>query len=634
MKKYLIAAGVATLAITMVAVAASYSFNTNLTVGSTGPDVVALQQALMGMGYSIPALSSGAAQPGYFGSQTKTAVMKYQSEHSIPNTGFVGPLTRGSLNSGTSVATTPSSTFTCPVGYTCTANPGTVTTPGQTTTPVVGTTAGISTPGVAGTLSVSLWSTPSGVNVYKGQAYDIASYKLQAGASDMAVSNINLDFSDRLWLYANTITLKDDTGAVIGTLNNLNASNFVEITVGSDYRVSVPVSNLVVKATQTKYITVNVAFNAISDRSTATLYVSRFQVRAVDGTGVTDTETVGDGVAADTGSRSFVYNGSNIGQVYMTTDSAQPAAQLVQLSTSVQTQNVLLGIFDVKSANEPSTLQSLNLQIHTNGKASAGVNELFNNIQIKVGNLTYSAATICTGGTTGSQAGCSANDTDASSTVKFTNLQIPLAADVYTPVSVYVTLAPDTTGLLNGGAASTTLAGGGAAGGTTNNPSVVDATYNNLAVNAATITNNDQTFVDAGVTVPNLSVTYGSKSCDTSITNCNQTFNVIYALQAGNNAIYVSTNASVALSTTTTGGLTYTQKNFVDDNTNGDTSTYFYIAPGQSKTFTETLTASGSSTGGTYKVSSLNYGTTSAGPFTTALTNPSITSKLQVTLFQ
>jgi len=631
MKKFLVASGVAILAFASVAAAQGYQFSTNLTVGSTGADVVALQSWLIANGYNIPAIASGAASKGYFGSQTQSAVEQYQAAVGLPSTGFVGPLTRGKLN-GTA-ATAMTTTTTCPAGFTCTPVAGT--TVAATTATTVAAPVGITTPGVPGTIAVSLWSTPSGVNVYKGQSYDIGAYKVQAGASDMAISSLTFDFSDRLWLYANTITVKDETGAVVGTVSNLNASNFSELTVGSDYRVSVPVNNLVVKASQSKYLTVNLSFNAVSDRCPAgscDLYIDEAQVRAVDGTGVTDTETVGDGTLSNANSRLFTYNGSNVGQVYVTTDTNQPATQLVQLSTAVQTQNVLLGIFDIKSANEPSTMQSLNIQIHTNGKAS--VAQLFNNIQIKVGGLTYSASSI---GTTDN-----AQDTPASSTVGFTNLQIPLSADVYTPVSVYVTLAPDTTGSLNGSAASTTLVAGGPAAGNTNNPGVVDATYNNLLVNAGTITNNDQTFVDTGVTIPSLQVTYGSRSCNTNNTSCDETFNIIYSIQAGNNAVYISnyqTNGTYdAISTSSSpAGLEITTKNLTDNNTNGDTSNYFYVAPGQSKTFTASYDANGPIAGGVLKVASLNYGTdanSQADLKADQLSNSTITSTLQPTLFQ
>ena len=95
MKKFLIASGVAVLAFASIAGAQGTVFSTNLTVGSTGSDVVALQTWLIANGYSIPSIASGAAAKGYFGSQTLAAVKAYQTAKGIPSTGFVGPLTRG-----------------------------------------------------------------------------------------------------------------------------------------------------------------------------------------------------------------------------------------------------------------------------------------------------------------------------------------------------------------------------------------------------------------------------------------------------------------------------------------------------------------------------------------------------------
>src|SRR3990167_10335699 len=51
----------------------------DLTIGSTGAAVTCLQQALIANGYAIPAITSGAAQPGYFGVQTQAAVGQWQS---------------------------------------------------------------------------------------------------------------------------------------------------------------------------------------------------------------------------------------------------------------------------------------------------------------------------------------------------------------------------------------------------------------------------------------------------------------------------------------------------------------------------------------------------------------------------
>ncbi len=84
-------------------------------MGSTGPDVLELQQLLNQWGYTVTA--SGAGSPGnettYFGSLTAKAVQKFQAANDIsPISGYVGPLTRVKLNSlignnGTPVPTTP-----------------------------------------------------------------------------------------------------------------------------------------------------------------------------------------------------------------------------------------------------------------------------------------------------------------------------------------------------------------------------------------------------------------------------------------------------------------------------------------------------------------------------------------------
>ncbi|GEM_PF-6649349 len=97
-----------------------YQFNVNMTIGSTGADVVALQTFLIANGYDIPSVSSGATSKGYFSSETQQAVIKYQNAKNIPSTGFVGPLTRGAMNSCSPTSTTQTQTVTCPAGFTCT----------------------------------------------------------------------------------------------------------------------------------------------------------------------------------------------------------------------------------------------------------------------------------------------------------------------------------------------------------------------------------------------------------------------------------------------------------------------------------------------------------------------------------
>lgn len=60
-----------------------------LSIGSSGDEVASLQTYLIANGYPIPLIQNGQAKKGYFGEQTKTAVMMYQETQNVPTTGYI-----------------------------------------------------------------------------------------------------------------------------------------------------------------------------------------------------------------------------------------------------------------------------------------------------------------------------------------------------------------------------------------------------------------------------------------------------------------------------------------------------------------------------------------------------------------
>ncbi len=73
-----------------------YIFNHDLTIGSIGADVVALQKYLVAKGFMV--MPANVAY-GYFGTVTQTGVSKYQIKYGIkPSAGYFGPITRAYLN--------------------------------------------------------------------------------------------------------------------------------------------------------------------------------------------------------------------------------------------------------------------------------------------------------------------------------------------------------------------------------------------------------------------------------------------------------------------------------------------------------------------------------------------------------
>ena len=84
----------------------SYTFSKDLTLGSKGADVTALQQILINDGY----LTAVTAPTGYFGALTQKALAAFQAAKGIsPAAGYFGPKTRAFVNS-MSVATTTTTT--------------------------------------------------------------------------------------------------------------------------------------------------------------------------------------------------------------------------------------------------------------------------------------------------------------------------------------------------------------------------------------------------------------------------------------------------------------------------------------------------------------------------------------------
>lgn len=598
MKKVLIASGIALFAIASIAGAQSYAFNTNLTVGSTGSDVVALQTWLMANGYSIPSVASGAAAKGYFGAQTQKAVKAFQTAKGLPSTGFVGPLTRGVLNGGASAPVA----MTCPAGYSCTPIAGTP----STVAPSM-----ITTVGIPGTLVYTKDSAFSNSTLDKGKTVDVMKVKLQAAASDMQVTSISFDFDKRLWLYVGSVTVKDDMGNLVATKSGLTASDFSELTVGSSYRLTIPVNYVVPKASW-KYLTLTLSALPSSDKTSAeTISITASQARAVDGTGVNDTQSILSSSLPHT----ISWTGSSNAAIVTTINSSSPATKLVQVSSSVETDNVVLGAFDIKSQNTDTTLRTLKVSVRT-ADGSNTVNGVFNDLKLKIGDKVFSKDSVSTNAT-------AYDESTASTTVTFTNLNVNLPKDTYVTVTVLGRVAKNVTA-----SASTTLYAN------STNIVVEDASYASVSVNPAVIAANVQSFTTSGLAMSSPVVTKGNKTV-TNAGTTTETFSLSFNLTAGDNAIYVSKTASTALSTSTTNaavGITLTE--WAVNDSNNDGSTYFYIAPGQTKTFTATYFASSNPEASTvFKVTNIYGGTTSSALTSINLNSTDISNTLKATLF-
>lgn len=205
------------------------NFTRNLTMGATGDDVKCLQQFLNGAGVKIA--ESGAGSPGnestYFGSLTKTAVMKWQDMNAArvltpvgltKGTGFWGP---GSIAYYKTVAGA-----VAPVAGGTPPPP-----PSGTTVPVATVPAGTDL------LVQKASDTPGEKTIGSGTAFNPSlKVNLSAGAKDVVINSVTLKKEGFL---ANTningVDVVDSKGTRHGNVvSSVNSDNTVLLTMSSD----------------------------------------------------------------------------------------------------------------------------------------------------------------------------------------------------------------------------------------------------------------------------------------------------------------------------------------------------------------------------------------------------------------
>jgi hypothetical protein len=362
MKKVLIATGVAVLAFASIASAQGLVFNTNLTVGSTGPDVANLQTWLINNGFSIPSIASGAAAKGYFGAQTKTAVMAFQASRGIPNTGFVGPLTRAALGGSAPVGTP--APVGCPVGYNCTPVGG-------------GTPAPVVTGGTEGELTNfdTLGDVESSVEESDSDA-KVLGISVDAEDSDMTITRVDVDLvnnsgtgSQRLNRYFDSVSLWLD-GKKIAEKDADEASEDDDV-----YSFRFTGLKAVVEEGDTAelYVSVDVVSNVDGDDEGAEWTVSMTDnaLRAVDTAGISDTY-------GDASDETFEVAAGLTGvELKVSRSSADLDDRTVEASEDSDTNGVTLLVFKLKAEDSDITVDEIPVAIATtSGVEAANIGQI------------------------------------------------------------------------------------------------------------------------------------------------------------------------------------------------------------------------------------------------------------------
>jgi peptidoglycan hydrolase-like protein with peptidoglycan-binding domain len=247
------------------------AISADLTVGSSGAQVSALQSALVSQGYLV--MPAGVSM-GYFGSLTKSAVMKWQAAMGLPSTGYFGPLSRAKFNGSVS---------------------GTV--PG--TTVGSGSTSGgsITTPGVEGTITVSLNPTPASTKVYEGDTKkQVLGIKLEAKTSDIKIERVKLQLDENSNSTTNDTDFYRKIAEKIYLMDGSSVLASSDLTIdtvvkdGTNYFITLSGFGYVVPKDSIKVLYVAVdahsQWDSAFDGDFWTITVPENGVRGVDGAGV------------------------------------------------------------------------------------------------------------------------------------------------------------------------------------------------------------------------------------------------------------------------------------------------------------------------------------------------------------
>ncbi|MDB5189577.1 MAG: Penicillin-resistant dd-carboxypeptidase-like protein [Parcubacteria group bacterium] len=579
------------------------TFARDLTIGSTGADVTALQSWLIGKGFSIPAGATG-----YFGAQTRAAVSAYQAANGIsPTAGYFGPKTRAMVNAaagGSTVSTVPG----------CTAGAAFSSTTGQACGSSTTTTTTSSLSGGAGKLKNvdSLGDVES--DLKEGDsATKVLGFSADAQDSDVAVQRVDVTLSIAAGSgsasankYVDTVSLYQD-GKKLASMDASAGDKNGRVWT---YRFS-DVNGVIREGkTGNFYVEVTPVSSVGSSESAVVLTaaIPTDGIRAVDAEGVSETYSVTGG-----SSETFAVSTATDGTLTINEGSSNPKSSTVKADANNTTEDITLLSFNLKAKNQDVTVHDLPVVVATN---SGGIlSDYVQSVKLMKGSTVLKSK--------------SATSTGVSQTFTFDNIDQDISKDDTSTYSVVVAVRKiDASGstFTSGDTLMATVSGAGAW-------DVEDANGSSVTPTGSLV-GNAVTFQQTGITVTKTDASYSKTVGQNANEGDKVQYSISFKVTAGDDDLFiknavtnlgstspsaVTTSGGVQYATTTssTASTTSATNLSVADFNSSDTSSYFKVPSGTTRTFTlnVTLTETGA-TGSTgyagVQLVGFDYGTSTA----------------------
>lgn len=559
--------------------ASCYSFTTDLTLGSTGEAVRALQVYLNKKGFTVAASGAGSVgmESTYFGGLTRAALARYQASTGIsPAAGYFGPITRAKVNAD------------------CTPGGG-----GDTG----GDTGGTTLNGGEADLNSFDLRAEEGTGNEGQRNVEVATAKFDVDDGDVRVERLQLDvtaassgLNTQPWKYFKAVSVWNGSTKLASM--SVNSRDDWSKQSGNTYRLNVNNLKYVVregnKAEMTIAFDIADTIDSNNQAQDFNIVVPSQGIRATDGAGIQ--QYIGD----DGDSVNFGFDSADNGDLSVQESDDDPTASILVAKTSGTSDTYTVFAFDIDNDSDDS--DSRINEITINGTSSLGnLNSVLRSAKLTLDGTTY--------------------DGDiATNTISFDDMDAMVDADDTITAVLKVTLVRNASGTIvfdvDGGDID---AEGADTGDSTTVTGSAQSDTHKISTTGIVVTMNGTTAVTQ---------TPGSDSSSTY-----GTYTLNFKVKALENTIYIPATASSTVGASTTVGVYYvfgpgspsvTTESPVLTSTADLSGGFYRVSSGQTKDFTLTVTLDPSAAGTFYvRLAAINFNTIASTTGMSAYTAPS-----------
>ncbi len=358
MKRFILGFALA-LVLASASSASAYTYTRDLTLGSQGADVVALQDMLVAGGY-LPASTFVGVTKGYFGALTQAAVAKWQAAVGVtPAAGYFGQRSQAKLAS---------------MG-------GTTTTTTTTSTTLKGGDGDFDNYDVLG--------NPDSTDVEENQTEEVLALEFDAEDSDLMVERMDVLFAEtasstKPWKVLETLTLTID-GDEVAEIDASDSDSWSE-EENDEYSVRFDDIDTVVKEGDTAKVVISVTAQddlSASELKTWSVEVMNDGIRALNADGIQVYEGNGDDdINAGADERTFTLEVATAGELSLSVDEDDNQARVVTVDEDNDTNDEVIYVGTLESEEGDNNIEEVTVTIATTTGTTNGLSDFIKTVYL------------------------------------------------------------------------------------------------------------------------------------------------------------------------------------------------------------------------------------------------------------